>query len=1539
MKWFLIALLLIAGATGIGQTEGEPYFALSSAKTFAPGESASVQLNSWGVDALDFRVYRVNDPVRFFEQLDDSHMFGGRAPRPPRELTAIERFHQFKHRWRMRLVNFIRLQYDAGTRAQIRESMAKRAQARTAAQYAEVPLLNSRQVVTTFRQAVTTEDRWSTQTVPIETKGKGVYLVEAAHNDLRAYTIVIVSGVAMITKASPGHMLAFVVNRQTGAPVPASDVVLWNGAKGARHEQTWKTNADGVAEAAIAATKNDDLRLLARSGDDFTVSSLSPWAVGMRLDQNWTGYIYTDRPVYRPGHTVNFRCIARTDSPTGFLIPSVRELDVTVDDPDQKTIYHKRLPVSKLGTVHDSLTLPPGAALGYYSIQIHQEDAYLQGGFQVEEYKKPEYEVRVTPARPRLIQGDTIQATIDARYYFGEPVKNAKVVWSVYRSTAWLKRTEAEENADEGDAANQQDQDEEGGGDQLQDQQGKLDEDGKLAISFPTQVSDRAEDYSYRIEAKVTDEANREISGTGWAAATFASFYITAEPDSFVYSPGDQARINIDARDYDGKPVRTHVKAQLQEWRISKGAEEGTTRSSGEADTGENGSAHIEFRIPSGGRWRVVVTAPTPEKRAVRDIAYLWVNGEFAALEEPNANLQIVPDKHSYKSGETARVLVVTGVPRARVLVAAEGKQLRWTRVVEANAPSFTVDVPIHGDDSPSVYFSAAFIQKNQFFQGNKMLKVPPVDETLAVKLASSKPQYQPGEHAVYDLDVKDSTGRAVSGAEFSLGVVDEAIYAIRKDTTPEIVSFFWGRDWNAVTTESSLSYFFRGEAGKRRMQLAELRSHRPMTQLKPERLILPKIRKVFPDTAYWVADLTTNGQGHAQAQFDFPDSLTTWRTTARGITADSRVGSAVEKTIVRKNLILRLAVPRFFTQGDEVTLSAIVHNYLPDAKTARVSLEVKGLEIESGSTQDVTIASRADAKIDWRVRVPAGTQAVITGKALTDEESDAMEVTLPVWPQGVKLSDARSGSISNTGNAEFALNFPGRVAPSSRSLEIHLAPSIAGTIFGALDYLTTYPWGCTEQTMSSFLPNIIVSRALKDLNLKSAEDPAVLQQKISEGLDRLYDFQHDDGGWGWWKTDDSGIFMTAYVVSGLAQAQAAGQDVKADALQKGAAWLKAAYAREPRMIADSKAYVAWALALANSLDPAMLEDVWTRREKLTPYGEALLGLVFDARKDGRARELAQRLEAQVRQNDLEAWWSQESDPLMDLWFDATPETTAFAMKFLTHANAQSPLLAKAALWLANHRSEGMFWYSTEQTAMVVNGLSDYLKLTQELKPAFTANVSVNGKRIGSRTFSGADALAPGETVFSIPDAQLDPASNRVRIEMAGAGRLYWSVSEDYSSLEPKLAKTGTVELNILREYFRLMPSTVDGRIVYDLRPLSGPVAPGDVIAVRLTVSGGPWRYLQVEDPIPAGTEFVERDNLYELRDKPSWWGWWFTRRELHDNRVAIFQTVFEKGQQQYVYLLKAVNPGEFHVNPARVQPMYEPNYLSTTEPITLEVK
>jgi uncharacterized protein YfaS (alpha-2-macroglobulin family) len=1524
--------LLAAAAAALSQSEEEPYFSLMSQRTFASQSKPSVLMSAWNVDALDFRVYRVKDPLEFFKLIEDPHQFGGRAPTPVRDLSPLERFHEWKRELRADIRRNIRAQFTESVSAHF-EARTATAQgkggsaASNATRYAEAPLLNPQQLVLSFHQPVHSQSRWDRETVPVPIAEKGVYLVEAVHHDLRAYTILIVSDIALVTKTGKGRILNLLLDRRTGEPIPHGAVWLEG------RDKTYgsaETDSDGFALSSFDGKQADDVRIVARgagqSKDDYAVNTLAGYAFGVNRE-DLMGYVYTDRPVYRPGHTVHFKSILRTKSNAGYLIPAGKSVNVQIQDPDQKPVYQKTLPVSAMGTVHDDLTLSAAASLGYYSIEIKSGDSQANGQFEVQEYKKPEYEVRVTPAKPRVLQGEPMQAVIDARYFFGEPVNGAKVEYDVYRDRYWFPLWY---DPDDENATSPADRSDDDSGEQISKDTATLDADGKLTVVIPPEVSEHHVDFLYRIEARVTDQGNREITGKGWIVATYGSFVLNVTPQRYFYAPGSKMTFTVESRDYDNKPVNARVHLELLRWNY-RGQKREPAGGSADADTGSNGSTTATLDAPArGGSYQAHLTAQTPEGRMVEDYGYFFVSGGGLSDFGPanNRNLQIIPDKKTYAAGDTAHLMIVTGKPNTPVYLTVEGRDLRQYRIVRSQDSTVSYDVPIAAGDEPGITVGAAFIRNGESYGGEKYIKVPPVEHQLNVKLATDKPQYLPGQTADYSLEVTDSAGHAAPHAEFSLGVVDEAIYGIRKDATEDIVKFFFDREWNRVATDTSLDYFFNGEAGKRRMRLAELRPASRLAQLKPERLVQPKIRKAFPDTAFWAAEVTTDANGRAHAKVDFPDSLTTWRATARGVTAATSVGSATLKTIVRKNLILRLVVPRFFVQGDEVVISALVHNYLTTDKTARISLDVKGLDVLDGAPKDILIPHRGEVRVDYRVRAQQVRSATVTGKALTDEESDAMELDLPVNIPGVPLSASRGGTLANGGDASFDLTFPDKVQSGSRSLAIALSPSIAGSLFGALDYLTSFPYGCVEQTMSSFLPNIVVRQAMRDLKLKENIDEAALQEKIRAGLDRLYAFQHEDGGWGWWETDESHPFMTAYVVAGLVQAKSAGVQINDDAVSKGVAWLQKDFAADPKLNSDLRSYMAYALAVASPNASQQISAVYDARAKLTPYGVALLGLALP-QTDSRATALAASLESSVKQDSDQAWWSSTRDPLLDFSDDASAEATAFAVKFLSRQKPDSPLLPKAALWLMNHRNEGYWWNSTKQTAMVIYGLSDYLRGTHELTGNITATVYVNGAPVITRKLDQ----------ITLDESQLAPGANHIRITAQGDGRVYYSTRAQYNSGDEKLQKTGAVALNLLRDYFKLAPSQQSGRIVYDLNPLNGPVAVGDIVAVRLTVTGSEWKYLMVEDPIPAGAEFIERDSVYELREKPPWWQYFFTRRELHDNRMALFQTWFPQGQQQYFYLLKVVNPGVFQVSPARVQPMYQSGVMATSESRRLEAK
>jgi hypothetical protein len=1561
-----VAALLIALCVAIPAAEAKDAprsFSLSTSKTFAPGESVKIQLFARNVPALEFRVYKVKDEEKFFAGLKDLHSFGESSASPEEKIdeeTWLERIHDYKaHLWWM-VRHFFRGQFNDDARDSFREGqgkLGKRSQVVGASEFAQVPLLNESQLVARWKLVTPPALVSETQQLPVDGLKAGVYLIEATDGTYKAYTVAIVTSIAVVERVIGGETHLYVGDRKTGAPVAGAEVALWaDGNRQARET----TGADGMAvlkqSAAKPGAQPEKVFVLARHGGETALIAPDSYMFdgeGQEGSTDLTSYVYTDRPVYRPGHTVHIKGVVRKKKGDELDLPDVSTLHLRVTDADDKAVLDKDLPVSGHGTVTADLTLASDAGLGYYSISLKKDGQELSdgGNFYVEEYKKPEYQVTVKPAAPRVLQGNQVQAVIEAKYFFGEPVANVKVKYVVETTTHyWWGEEDDEDQAGNGEgddnAEASENQDYEYTDQEQQEQEGMLDANGRLTVTIPTRVDQKHKDQDYRIEARVTDVGNREVSGHSTVLATYGSFRVNVEPVSYVVEQGQAVKVKVTAEDYDNKPVQTavHLDVSLRKWDSNTFKATSTSVSGQDATTGADGTVLVtlpnEVGKNASGDYSIQVTAQTPEKRAVQDETYVWIwsgAGEF--YSNRNTQAQIVADKKSYQVGDVAHLLLVAGESDAWAVVTAEGETVQWKKLLHATGTSVAFDVPITKLAEPNLLINAVIVNDDKVITAQKSLKVPLVERTLTITATPNKVQYLPGEKGSFDVLAVDSTGKPVE-ADLSFGEVDEALYSVRQDTSGNIVNAFYPKRYNYLEAQSSFEFYFSGEAGLKSPLLAQAGMFHPrLAQVKPgSDLVVPKVRKAFPDTAYWNPTVHTGPNGHAKVEFNFPDALTTWRTTIRGMTDDGKAGGMVTRVLVRKNLIVRLAAPRFFRQGDEVTLRVIAHNYLESAKDVTFALDVTGLEVVGGQTQKINIPAKGESYVDWRVKAHATGNAVLTAKALTNEESDALEMTLPVLPYGVKQRASGSGVVfSGSGQATWNYGYPAGSDAGTRGLTITVAPSVAGTVFDALDYLTGYPWGCTEQTMSSFMPDVIVAQAVDKLKLKSPIDRKTLNDEVKAGLDRLYGFQHDDGGWGWWVDDNSHVFMTAYVVSGLGRAKDAGYEVQEPRLEHARKWLQGQLSQHPDMIPDLRAYVVYALATTGGAPKDELDDAWGFRDKLTDEGLALVGLALGAGGDGRAHEAALALEKKAKVTDSDAYWSGNYDELLDYWGDTSAETTAFALKLIVEQDRSSGLMTKAASWLAKNR-DGDYWYSTKQTSMVIQGLTDYLALSGELANSSDVEVLVNGVSAGKRHFGPSDAFAaPWKVKVAGTPAG---AGGTVTIRKSGNGITYWGAESSWYSADKRLYQQGQVALNITRDYYVLAKKQdkPDDPITYDLNPLKGPVHVGDIVAVKLAVSGTQWKYLLAEDPIPAGTEFLDHTELYKLNNKPDWWADWFTRKEYHDDRAAFFNTDFS-GRREYVYLLKVVNPGKFQMSPAETGPMYQSNVEATTDPATLEVQ
>ncbi len=1229
------------------------------------------------VERLDFRVYKVRDPIAFLAGLKDPHQLGSETPAVDQEPTTIERIAEWKSLWRSRLRQFVRRQFSrdyrhARQQAQDHDKVVRR-RTEQVSTFAQVPLLNPSQLVTSWREILPAMRDPEVRRIPIEISGPGMYVVEAVAPPHRAYTVVVVSDIGLVSKAAPGQVLLYAADRASGAPVAGCDVrVMAN----QRPVASGTTGPTGVFMASLDQVEADDIVSVARCGEQVVASD--PGSYYLRESpRELVGYVYTDKPIYRPGHTVHVKGLLRWRQ-RGALLPfDVKEVEVRVSDVTDKVIYRQRRPVDGFGGVSADIPLGAGVALGDYSIAILQGEDTASGSFEVQEYRKPEFEVRVTPLDRFVVQGRKITATINARYYFGQPVANGKVTYTAHKQPYYspLRWSDDEDDA--------------GGGywfgdDQVVESTARLDANGTATITLPAEADENNRDYSLRIEAKVADASNREVAGRAVVHATVGTFLIAASLDAYVAKPGSTATLSIRAVSYLGEPqagatVRLAVLARKPNARWDE-ADSTTEVSSGTVTTDAEGRATWSVPVPRvPGDYRIRASADSGG-RAVTDDTYLWVPGVQEQTGEDvgyDKYLELIPEKRTVQPGETARFLIRGAEFDTQVLVTKEAQNVSWHQVVRAQGNG-TIEVPIEEGDVGDTWVNVAFLKDDRLHRAERRVKVPAASRQLTVTLTAEAAVSRPREPGRFSIKAVDADGKPVR-AQFSLGVIDEAVYGVKADDTPDPLRYFYQRNYSRVGTTFSREYFFVGYSGSQQMLLAMRKRPYSLADFKADKPAQPQVRKDFPDAIYWLADVVTDQRGEAKVQVTYPDALTTWRLTARGATTDTRVGQAVARTTVTKDLIVRVITPRFLTEGDALVTPVIAHNYLPDAKAIDLTLDAAGLTPAGAPAETrVQVAAGGEARLDWRFVAGASGRATVTGTATADRDRDAVELSFPVRPFGLERRVGASGSLTTSNTATATLAIPAQSNPAARGIEVSLAPSLAGSMLGALDFLTSYPYGCTEQTLSSFLPNLVVARTLAQLKLTPTERLTLLDRQVTAGIRRLLDFQHEDGGWGWWKTDENHPFMTAYAVYGLLETKAAGYEVNDWKIRQGLGAMLELYKTYPRAVPALKAYMLFVLTRAASagIEPqirgdapfdraAAIDDVWRSRDRLTPYGRALLLMALDALKDPRAADLARALLAEAKQTGDLAWWDVDHDPLLEDWADTTVEATATAIQAL----------------------------------------------------------------------------------------------------------------------------------------------------------------------------------------------------------------------------------------------------------------------------------
>ncbi|GAA5534198.1 alpha-2-macroglobulin family protein [Deinococcus aluminii] len=1355
----------------------------------------------------------------------------------------------------------------------------------------------------------------------------GLYVLRAGG----AGTLILVSDLGLVVKRDRDTALVYAADRGSGMTRAAR---VWRLGKGSGANTL--ASADGLAK--FTAPARDGEFFLARFGNQWAVSGA-----------NWNsyavprvkGYVYTDRPVYRPGQQVDFKGVLRGGESLRPL--ANRAVRVTVFSPFDENVFQKSLTTNGYGSFSAGFDLPAGAKLGEYRFEVRpsgtgENGADVGGTFTVEAYQKPEYAVTVTPDRARAVQGNKLSVRVSARYLFGGSVGGARVTYNVTRAPYYPPGFDAEQDLPPGVDGSDY------GSDLVVREETRLNAQGNLDLTLPLTRDAQGRPQSYRIEAEVEDEAGRSVSGFARVLAFPASVNVEASTDAYVYDAGKPIRVTLDTRDLNGTGRAAPVTLDLvrQEWVRVKGdytlRETRVARVTARTNAQGTGTATLSAR--RGGGYLLRATVRDERGRTSTFENFAWVLKPGEDWDWNYRELTLRPDKHSYAPGETATVLIGNPRPGSPVLVTLEGDRLRRSAVLRGRGAALTYAFPVTQDMGGDVFVGAAALGDGNFYSNAARVRVPVRDAELSVQVTPGQAKYRPGETGRLSVQVRDAAGRGVP-AELALGVVDQAIYLIRPDTSTPMLDVFHAPRENAVGTQSSVDFYF--ETGRLPAPAAAM-SEAAFGQAKEDRTAQTDTpREDFRDTILWVPNLVTDEQGRAELSVRFPDNLTTWVATARAQTVSPRFGQATATTMTTEDVIARLSVPPFLVRGDTVTLTGVVNNTLGRNVEGDVTARVQGLTplgsgVFSPSGAPVTVPAGGRVRQDFAVRAETVGTADVTFGVRTPAAGDSLRLPVPVKARGYDTTLTAAGAAGET----VTLQVPQEANLGTARLRVFVTPSLLDAVTPALAYLVGYPYGCTEQTMSRFLPALLAREALGEEAL-----PADVRRDLPEitalGLARLADFQHEDGGWGFWQFDDSTLEMTAYVTRGLLYARQLGVKVDNRVLDRALTYL-ARHVKDGREPQGARATAYRALAEAGRVNAAQL-TAFARRTDLAPYTLAHTALALDrAGQTQAARDVLDRLKAkrtEVQSGALVRWDAPRRTDWLWYWEDNDIQTTAAALEALARLDPQSPLIPRVSQWLLANR-RGPRWLSTQDTTSVVIA-------ALALKPApggpARAQVSLNGQPVGQVTGAGEVTLQGAGL------ANLKRGANTLRV--SGGRGASFSAELNFAREPRALPGDATRGFTLTRTYEKLEPvwDAKEKRYTFRRLPLLRggklqPVTAGDLLLVTLTVQPRQQgaRYLLVSDPIPAGTRALDDRSLAisGLKDASGddWneWNYWYAGRDLLDDRVDLYAD-FLQGPQKMTYVLRAQTPGTFTALPTHAFLMYDPDVEGYAPAATLTVR
>lgn len=1177
---------------------------------------------------------------------------------------------------------------------------------------------------------------------------------------------------------------------------------------------TLTRGSTGPTGHAVAAFDVPDLEvgtytLVARpAGSDATFNG------SVRIANSSALFLETDKPIYKPGQVIHGRVLSLNNR----LMPVSGLCTIEISDAKGIKIFKETMDTSEYGVASFDMPLASEMNLGTWKVTAEMGQTQTQLDLRVEKYVLPKFSVDVTTPRDWFLVNDKITGQVDATYFFGKSVEGRVNVAASRYVGIWEEYATYEADLEDGSA------------------EFELPAAGWVAGTYGAEGMG-----SMQLNISVTDTGDHTETTTKLLRITQSPVVLQVIPESGLVKPGMPFNVLVVTETPDGDPLERDVDIDLEFMDTNYNYQRQSS-----IVTTINGVALAEFQAPEDIRSVNLNARSGDASRSVNLGTVYSPSGSFLHLAQTSRGTPQV--------GDTMTFTVYSTNPGTVYYDIVSGGRTVFSATNSERNISLTVTPQM----SPRAEIVAYIINPNSEVSADtlpfEVIMEAPVDLQVSFDHDEVEPgdevhvEFDAGSRSMIGYSIVDESVFALSEGRLNLqqvfnelekrfmepqaephpqyrtpvplgaqDIIEEAGLQVLKSPdldVPEQMVKDEGRRWGGgffgdmMVVEEAMD-------GAAPMKSAVPTAAVPPSGDQDGLMEVERFRQFFPETWVWEPELLTNSHGEVSVDLTAPDSITTWRLHAVSSSPDG-FGIAETNLKVFQDFFVDPDLPYAVTRGEEFPVTVQVYNYLDKEQQVTVTLAGTGwFDIIGSSKTQVTVPANSVMPVSFTIRpVQVGTHMVeITGQTTT--RADAVKKDIIVEAEGTQREIVINGILQDK-DVTLDAALPSGIVSDSGKVFLSFTPSLVAQSISGVDDLLGMPYGCGEQNMLLFAPDVEILRYLKTSGQTNPEIQARAEMFIITGYQRELTYQHRDGSFSaFGETDPEGsLWLTAFVLQSFSGARDV-TTIDESVLDEAADWIvgnqdadgswdQIGFVHHQDMMGglsgkySLSAYTALSL-LEYGRAPGALDRAQDYLEnnlddqRDNPYALALAALVLERLDSDRADDALDMLMDLAKQDENGMYWELEPavQPIREMYWQPPSsknvEVTAYgALVLIEHRDARANEVLK---WISAQRNSLGGYGSTQDTVMAFKALMT-AAATQAKDTDATITVKADGKEITKINVNSVNYDV-------LQMVEISGSSESVSLSMSGKGDISYQLVKRFNVILPDVPAFTDLEFEV----------------------------------------------------------------------------------------------------------------------------------------------